>query len=81
MADITVRGIPDDIYEQLKEEAERRHRSLNQEIVHRIEASVRAPAVDPDEHLERVRSTRRGLGDRASIDDELLERARSEGRP
>lgn len=81
MANITVRGIPDDIYEKLKEVAERRHRSLNQEIVHRLEASVRAPAVDPDEHLERVRATRRGLGDRASIDDELLEQARSEGRP
>jgi len=81
MADITVRGIPDDVYQMLKVEADRRHRSLNQEIVHRIEASVRAPAVDPDEHLERIRAIRRELDDRARIDDELLDRARSEGRP
>mgnify|MGYP006286246073 CR=1 FL=1 len=81
MADITVRGIPDEVYERLKQEAERRHRSLNQEIVHRIEASVRAPAVDPEEHLERIRATRRELGDGVRIDDALLERARSEGRP
>lgn len=81
MADITIRGIPEDVYEQLREEAERRHRSLNQEIIRRIEASVRAPTVAAGEHLERIRSLRRRLGDRARIDDELLERARSEGRP
>lgn len=81
MANITVRGIPDEVYERLKEEAERRHRSLNQEIVRRIEASIRAPVVDPEERLERIRTTRRELGDRARIEDELLERARSEGRP
>lgn len=81
MADVTVRGIPEDVYEELKAEAERRRRSLNQEIVHRLEASTRAPRLDAEEHLERVRATRHGLEDLPPLDDELLERARREGRP
>lgn len=81
MADITVRGIPEAVYEELKAEAGRNRRSLNQEIVHRLEASVRAPHADPVRALERIRSRRRRLGHLPPLDDELLEEARREGRP
>lgn len=81
MADITVRGIPEAVYEELKAEAERNRRSLNQEIVHRLETSVRAPQADPARALERIRARRRGLGHLPQLDDELLEEARREGRP
>ncbi len=39
MADVTVRGIPGEVYERLKAAADRNRRSLNQEIVHRLETS------------------------------------------
>lgn len=81
MADITVRGIPEDVYEELKAEAERSRRSLNQEIIRRLEASTRAPRVDAEERLERIRATRRELGDLRPLDDDLLDRASREGRP
>lgn len=81
MADITVRGIPEDVYEELKEHAERRRRSLNQEIVHRLEASVRVPRLEPEAHLQQVRETRGRLEDLPPVDDDFLERARREGRP
>lgn len=81
MADLTVRGVPGELHAALKEEAERNHRSLNQEVIHRLEASVRAPRRDPDEALERVRRLRRRLDDLPAVDDDLLEEARDRGRP
>ena len=81
MADITVRGIPEAIYEELKAEAERNRRSLNQEIVHRLETSVRAPHADPGGALERIRALRSRLDHVPPLDDDLLAGARREGRP
>ena len=81
MADVTVRGIPEAVYEELKAEAERNRRSLNQEIVHRLETSVRAPHADPEGALERIRALRRRLDHLPPLNDELLEDARREGRP
>lgn len=81
MADISVRGIPDEVYEALKADAERNRRSLNQEIIHRLEASVRAPRRDPEARLERIRALRGRLADLPPLDDAWLEEARREGRP
>ena len=81
MADLTLRGIPDELYEALKAEAERNRRSLNQEVIYRLEASVRAPTRDADAELARIRRLRDRMGDLPPLDDELLERARDRGRP
>lgn len=81
MTDTTVRGIPEDVYERLKRAAEENRRSLNQEIVHRLEASTRAPTLDPERDLERIRAVRGEVADLPPLDDAFLERARGEGRP
>jgi len=81
MADLTIRGVSDAVYEALKEEAERNRRSLNQEVVRRLEASVPAPRADPKAELERVRALRGRLADLPPLDDELLAEARRRGRP
>lgn len=81
MADITVRGIPDEVYATLKAEAERNRRSLNQEIIHRLEASVAAPRRDPGARLERIRGLRRRLSHLPPLDDGWLDDAKREGRP
>lgn len=81
MADLTIRGVPETVYEALKDEAERNRRSLNQEVVHRLEASVRAPTVDPEAELERVRALRGRLAHLPPLDDDLLAEARDRGRP
>lgn len=80
MSDVTVRGIPEGVYERLKREAERNRRSLNQEIVHRLEASVRAPRIRVEEHLTRMRQLRERLSHIPPLDDEFLHRAINEGR-
>ncbi|MCC6166009.1 MAG: Arc family DNA-binding protein [Caldilineaceae bacterium] len=41
MATITVKNIPDDLYLALKQAAEANHRSVNREIIVRIEQPLR----------------------------------------
>ena len=62
MADMAIRGIPDELHRELKAAAERNHRSLNGEVVARLAASVRPAAVDAMALLERIQRRHRRLG-------------------
>lgn len=42
MADMTVKKMPDDLHARLQAEAERSFRSVNQEIIHRLQRSFDA---------------------------------------
>ncbi len=59
MPTLTLRNIPDPIYEKLKTLAEQNRRSLNSEAVTRLEESVGAPRPDVRTHIERVRELRK----------------------
>ncbi len=80
MANVTLKGIPDDLYERIKQEAAENHRSLNSEIIHRLARSARAPAVDPDRFLRDLARTQERLS-MPPLTDDLLRSARDEGRP
>jgi len=80
MATLTLKNIPDDLYEQLKETAAANHRSINGQIIALIEQGVRSRPVDPEEILKRARQLREELGDYRLTDD-FLEQAINEGRP
>ena len=80
MATITVKNIPDDLYRRLKAAAARNRRSINGEIISRIEDSLRSRRVATDQLLARVRRLQDSYGDRA-IELEQLDAARREGRP
>lgn len=54
MANITVKGIPDDLYERLKEQAEEHRRSINQEIIRCLERYVGRERESGEEWLERI---------------------------
>ncbi len=55
MATITVKNIPDDLYQALKQAAEANHRSLNREIIARIEETLRRDRPDVADILARAR--------------------------
>ena len=55
MPTLTLRNIPDPVYQALKELARRNRRSLNSEAVTRLELSVDAPTQDIDAEIARVR--------------------------
>ena len=62
MATITVKDIPDELYEALKKKAAAHHRSINREIIHYIEQAVGRREIDVEELLVEVRRLGEKIG-------------------
>lgn len=79
MATITVKNIPEDLYEQLKQSAEAHRRSINSEIIICIEQTVRSSTINPKISLERARNLR-GKTISHPISDLEFNQAKADGR-
>jgi len=79
MATVTVKNIPDELYERLKTFAEINRRSINSEIIVCIENAVKSRRFDPDKVIENARRLRR-LTSGYCISDEEFNRAKAEDR-
>ena len=71
MPTLTIKGLPDAVYERLKEQADAHRRSLNGEIIVCLERATSATPVDPAAWLARARTFREGLNIRPLTDAEL----------
>lgn len=58
MPGITIKNIPDELYQRLVETARTHHRSLTKEIVVALERHVGKPAQHKEALLERIRAVR-----------------------
>lgn len=79
MATVTVKNIPDHLYERLKSVADMNRRSINSEIVRCIENAVGSRRIDPGEMIENARRLRQ-LTSGHPIGDEEFDQAKEEGR-
>ena len=79
MATITIKNIPDDVYEKLKETATMHRRSINSEVIRIIEQAVNPQRIDPEAMLAQARELRETLD--VYVTEEELNRAKNEGRP
>lgn len=61
MPTLTIKGLPDPIYERLRAQAEANRRSLNGEIIVCLERAVGATRFDPDAWLAEARGFRESL--------------------
>jgi plasmid stability protein len=59
---LTLKNIPDEVYNRLKSAAEMHRRSLNNEAIVCLETVLVPGKVTPDERLARARVLRTGLG-------------------
>ena len=80
MATTTVRDIPDDLYRALAEAAAGNHRSINKEIIARLEASFRSRRMSLEEEFRRLDELHDRIG-RFDLTDEEINAAKREGRP
>lgn len=71
MANITVKNIPDDLYEKLSRCAKINRRSINQEIIVCIENTVQNKVYTPMQILEKARKLRNKTSDHPIGSDEL----------
>lgn len=79
MPSLTIKNVPRGVYERLKRSAEESRRSLNSEVIHRLEQAVGLEPVDPATLLGRARAVREGT-DLPYLTDEALRRERDRGR-
>ena len=56
MLTLTLKNIPESLHALLKESAEKNRRSLNSEILARLEQDFTAPVVDPEVHARELRA-------------------------
>jgi antitoxin FitA len=77
---VTLKNIPDSLYNQLKESARLHHRSINSEIIYCVERTVSPHTLSVAEHLGLARQLRAKTTNNV-VTDEEINRAKSEGRP
>lgn len=80
MTTITVKNIPDDVYQRLKVAAQANRRSINSEVIWRIEQSLGGRAASPETILAEARELRR-LTENHPVSNTMFNQAKREGRP
>ena len=79
MVALTVKNIPEELFERLKRSAELNHRSINSEVIVCIERAVSTRKADPESALVRARRLREQTVD-YTISDEEFNAAKAAGR-
>ena len=82
MSNINIKNIPPQTHELLKKQAEKNHRSLNQEVVHILEEAVNKnfyTSPVPNSLLARVRETQKKFKGMMTLEE--IDQAKREGRP
>jgi plasmid stability protein len=80
MPTMTIKGIPDDVYQRLKQSAAEHRRSLNSEVIVRLERSLGRTRADVTTVLSRIDALRKELSI-PPLTEDFLRKAKSEGRP
>ena len=79
MATLTIKNIPDEVYEQLKQSATRQRRSINNEVIVCLEKVLRSRSVDSATFLSSIRALRKNISTVFVTEDDLRA-AKDEGR-
>ncbi|MDR9407556.1 MAG: Arc family DNA-binding protein [Balneolaceae bacterium] len=76
---ITVKNIPEEIYDRVREQAKAHHRSINSEIIACLEQTVKAQQVSTDDILQEARRLRKKA--KGSLSSYEIDSAINQGRP
>jgi plasmid stability protein len=79
MATITLKNIPEQLYQKLKQRAAQHYRSLNSEVIVCLQNVLGSKQADPDVLLERARVLRSGIS--GKLTDKDLSLLKNQGRP
>ena len=80
MATITIKNIPDDLYEQLKDVAEANRRSINSEVIICIERRLATHKPNPNDIEQKARRLRK-ITAAHPLSEQILDEAINAGRP
>lgn len=79
MVTVTIKNIPEEIYERVKNQAKINHRSINGEILSILEQAITIPPIDVQATIKRARKVRE-LTAQYTITADEIEKLINEGR-
>jgi len=79
MRNITVKNIPDDLYDKIKATASDNRRSINNEIINRLDLSLKSVKLDANSLLQRIENFHNNVN-MPLLTDVLLQNIKHEGR-
>lgn len=80
MPALTIKNIPDDLYNELKTVAKQHHRSINSEVIVCLKRSLFPERISPKDRLSAIRAVRSQVKPN-TITAEDIDQAINEGRP
>lgn len=79
MANLTIKNLPDELYEKIKAIAASNRRSINNEVIVIIENAIEKDPIIYDDAIERVRILREKMN--IYVTEDEINQAKNEGRP
>jgi len=79
MASLTIKSIPDDLYEQLRQSATQHRRSINSEVIVCLQRALRSTQINAEAFVARARAHRKRTF-KLVLTDRVLAKAKNEGR-
>ncbi|WP_337287065.1 Arc family DNA-binding protein [Candidatus Methylomirabilis sp.] len=80
MPNLTIKGIPDKLYQRLKQSASEHRRSMNREVIVCLERSLLSRRIEPGAFLAQVDALREKMA-LPPLTEKILRSAKSAGRP
>lgn len=80
MATLTIKNIPDTLYQELKQQAMSNHRSLNKEAIVSLERSVHKMVNSSQVILSKARALRIKENSTIQLTDDIINTAKERGR-
>jgi len=79
MPTITIKNMPERLYEALKNKAQQHHRSLNKEVIHSLEYAVQDEKMTAQEILTGAREVREKIA-KYRVSEKRLNKMKRQGR-
>ncbi len=76
---ITIKGIQDEVYQNLKLQADKNHRSINSEVIDTLKNAMQSKLVDPDALIDRAEKLKKRAKGALTIEE--IQGAIEQGRP
>jgi hypothetical protein len=80
MATVTLKNIPDDLYDQIRQSARTNRRSINSEIITCIEQTLKVRRIHPEKILKTARALRKKTAGHLFTEKDIT-KVKSTGRP
>lgn len=78
---LTLKNLPDDLYDRLKQAAQQHRRSLNNEAIVCLEVALPPQPITATERLDQIRALRHSLPTEAVFTPDQIDAFKREGRP